>query len=88
MPSRQVKRVIVLVIGWALVLLGVVGLFLPLLQGILLLLLGLYVLSRESRTARGLFERLRQRYPRADARMQDLKERLRSLWPGGRSLDL
>ena len=88
MPRKQVKRAIVLIIGWVLVVLGVIGLFLPLLQGVLLLLLGLYVLSRESRTARRLFERLRQRYPGADGKLHHLRQRLRSLWPGGRSLDL
>ena len=64
-----------LALGWALIGLGVVGLFLPILQGVLFILLGLYVLSRESRIARHWFERLRARFPRADARLQEWRER-------------
>ena len=33
--NRHVKRILVLIVGWAFILLGVVGLFLPILQGIL-----------------------------------------------------
>jgi uncharacterized membrane protein YbaN (DUF454 family) len=76
-PAKQVKRVFSLIIGWTLILLGVVGLFVPILQGILFILLGLYVLSRESRTAHDLLERLRKRFPEAYMKMRRLKERLR-----------
>jgi uncharacterized membrane protein YbaN (DUF454 family) len=68
--ERQVKRVVALVIGWALIALGVVGLFLPFLQGILFILLGLYVLSRESQTARRWLDRGRKRYPKVDAKLK------------------
>lgn len=68
--ERQVKRVVALVIGWALITLGVVGLFLPFLQGILFILLGLYVLSRQSQTARRWLERGRKRYPKAYAKLK------------------
>jgi hypothetical protein len=68
--ERQVKRVVVLVIGWMLVAFGVVGLFLPVLQGVLFILLGLYVLSRESETAHRWLQRGRKRYPNVDARLK------------------
>jgi uncharacterized membrane protein YbaN (DUF454 family) len=71
-----------LTIGWTMILLGVVGLFVPILQGILFILLGLYVLSRESKTARRLLDRLRERYPDAYAKMRQVKEKIRSAWPG------
>jgi uncharacterized membrane protein YbaN (DUF454 family) len=80
-PTRQIKRVTVFIIGWTLVAFGIVGLFLPVLQGILFILLGLYVLSRESVTAHRLFQRLRARYPAVDDRLRRLKARLRALWP-------
>lgn len=67
--EKQVKRIVVLVIGWALIAVGVVGLFLPFLQGILFILLGLYVLSRESITARRWLDRGRKRYPKVDAKL-------------------
>jgi uncharacterized membrane protein YbaN (DUF454 family) len=81
-PAKHIKRIISLTIGWTLILLGVVGLFVPILQGILFILLGLYVLSRESKTARRLLDRLRERYPDAYAKMRLLKDKLRSAWPG------
>jgi len=45
--------------GWALLLLGIAGLFLPLIPGILFLASGLAVLSGESRWARRILERIR-----------------------------
>ena len=77
MASRQIRRVIVLTIGWLLVALGVVGLALPFLQGVLLILLGLYVLSRESAWARLLFQKLRVRYPRLDEKIRVWRRKLR-----------
>ena len=68
--QREIQRVVVLVIGWLLIALGIVGLFLPILQGVLFILLGLAVLSRESRTARLWLQRGRRRYPKADAKLK------------------
>jgi uncharacterized membrane protein YbaN (DUF454 family) len=72
--ERQIKRVVTLVIGWTLIAIGIVGLFLPFLQGILLIFLGLYLLSRESETARRWFERGRRRYPRIDAKLKKWRQ--------------
>jgi uncharacterized protein len=79
---RTLPRLVVLIVGWALVLLGTVGLALPVLQGVLLILLGLYVLSRESRTARVLLEKLRARHPGLDAAVERMKARLGRPLPG------
>ena len=57
------KRVAVLLLGWAFVLLGIVGLFLPVLQGVLFLLIGLIILSSEYLWAQKLLQRLRNRCP-------------------------
>jgi len=85
MQRRPLRRVGVLIVGCALVLLGTIGLAVPVLQGVMLILLGLYVLSRESRTARRLHEQLLARHPglrsaveRAKARLRRLRRRL---WP-------
>jgi uncharacterized membrane protein YbaN (DUF454 family) len=51
---------------------GIVGLFLPVLQGVLFILLGLYVLSRESETAHHWLQRGRKRYPHVDAKLKQL----------------
>ena len=68
--KQHVKRVVVLAIGWTLIAFGVVGLFLPVLQGVLFLLLGLWVLSTESQTAHRWLQQARQRHPKADARLK------------------
>lgn len=57
------KRLGVLLLGWAFILLGIAGLFLPVLQGILFLLIGLIILSSEYVWAHKLLQRLRKRFP-------------------------
>ena len=76
MPRKQIRRIVVLMVGWALIALGVVGLFLPVLQGVLFILLGLYVLSRESKTARRWLDRLRARHPAVDERLHRWRARV------------
>jgi uncharacterized membrane protein YbaN (DUF454 family) len=76
MVKSTVIRVIRLVLGWACVVLGVIGLFVPILQGVLLILLGMALLSRDSRRARRCLLKMRLRYPEAYAAMQRLKARL------------
>ncbi len=74
-----------MIVGWGLIVLGTIGLVLPVLQGVLLILLGLYVLSRESRPARVFFEKLRARHPGLRAALERARTRMRRirrrLWP-------
>jgi hypothetical protein len=60
----NLKRVALIATGWVFVVLGIAGLFLPLLQGILFLLIGLVILSKEYRWAGKLLQRIRSRFPR------------------------
>ncbi len=57
------KRIIRIALGSLFLLLGVVGLILPVLQGILFLIAGLLILSPESRRIRTFLGVLRRRYP-------------------------
>lgn len=57
--------------------LGVVGLFLPFLQGILFMLIGLALLSTESRRVKGVLDRLRVRYPEVHAMERRFLEKLK-----------
>ncbi len=57
--ARLARRIAILALGWGFILLGIVGLVLPVLQGFLFLLIGLALLSSESKTARRILERLR-----------------------------
>ncbi len=61
---KTAKKWAVLGAGWAFMVLGVAGLFLPILQGILFLLIGLIILSSEYVWAHHLLEKIRRRFPR------------------------
>lgn len=61
------KRVAIIIIGWVFIALGIVGLFLPVLQGILFLLVGLVILSTEYHWARRLLGYVRDRFPKLDS---------------------
>jgi uncharacterized membrane protein YbaN (DUF454 family) len=60
----QVKRALVLLVGWGFILVGIIGLFLPVLQGVLFLFIGLIILSSEYAWAHRLIAGLRQRFPK------------------------
>ena len=62
--NRTVKKALVLVTGWAFILLGIAGLFLPVLQGILFLLIGLIILSSEYAWAHHLLTKVKERFPK------------------------
>jgi uncharacterized membrane protein YbaN (DUF454 family) len=67
-PKRsRLLRFTILASGWAFIVLGILGLFLPILQGIVFLAIGAYLLSLESPRARRFIERMRRRYPRLGA---------------------
>jgi uncharacterized membrane protein YbaN (DUF454 family) len=74
--QRHVRRAFVLFIGWALIVFGVIGLFVPVLQGVLFILVGLYVLSRESRAAHAILEKARARFPGVDAKLRGWRRKL------------
>jgi len=69
------KRLALIAAGWALLLLGSVGLFLPVLPGVLLLIIGLSILSVEYEWARRWVTALRNRFPAADRKLQSILAR-------------
>lgn len=68
-------KIRVLALGWVLLLLGVAGMFLPVLPGILLIIAALVLLSREYEWAQRLLTRARQRFPSVAAKAQQLWRR-------------
>lgn len=64
--APNIKHVAAITLGWGFVLAGFAGLFLPVLQGILFLLIGLVILSHEYRWAGRLLARIRSGFPRVD----------------------
>jgi uncharacterized protein len=74
-----IKRIALLGLGWGFIVLGIIGLFLPFLQGVLFILIGLVILSHNSPRVRLLLRRLRARYPRLSAGIDAAEARLRSI---------
>ena len=61
-PVKQVWRVVRIVAGFALIAGGIVGLFLPFLQGIAMIVAGLILLAREFHWARRLLDWTKRRW--------------------------
>lgn len=71
----MMKRIAIATAGWTLLFLGFVGLFLPVLPGVLFLLIGLSILSVEYEWARRWVTELRRRFPVADRKLQEILAR-------------
>jgi hypothetical protein len=69
-------KALFLVVGWLLVVLGIAGLFLPVLQGFLLLIPGLAILSLVSDRLHSFLRARFRRWPRGWRRMQKFRRRV------------
>ena len=61
--QTRLRRWAMLATGWFFVVLGVAGLFLPILQGVLFIIIGLLILSSEYVWAHQLLQKMKQRFP-------------------------
>ena len=61
--------------GWAFIIIGALGVFLPLLQGVLFMVIGLTILSTRYAFAQRMLARLEKKYPEIYARVDRLKQR-------------
>ena len=66
------------IIGWLLIGLGILGLFLPILQGVLFIMIGLAILSSRSKTIRRFLKYLEKRYPHQYHRVVTWRVKIRS----------
>ena len=73
--KARLKRGAIYLTGWGFILLGILGLFLPILQGILFILIGLLFLSSVSPWAARLLHRLAKRFPRISHTLEEAKSR-------------
>ena len=73
--TGTLKKLVALMLGVLFVVLGVIGLFLPVLQGILFLAIGLSLLSYDSPWAERLRRRLYERFPAAAGRLERVTRR-------------
>ena len=74
MATAKMKRAVWLMSGWALLVAGVIGFFLPL-PGVALIVLGLFVLSTEYVWAHSLLGRVRDRFPKTVSVMERVSSR-------------
>ena len=72
------KRILLIATGWVCIVLGIAGLFLPVLQGVLFLVIGLLILSREYAWARNLLARFEQRFPKISHKAHRMARRVRA----------
>jgi hypothetical protein len=78
LPARRRsrwKRLLILISGWFFIVLGILGLFLPILQGILFLAIGSYLLSLESPWVRQKMLQFQRRYPKLGATLDEARIR-------------
>ncbi len=76
--NRRLKRIVILIVGWAFILLGIAGLFLPILQGVLFILIGLIILSSEYVWAHHLLKRIKERFPKLGHIADEATEKAKS----------
>jgi uncharacterized membrane protein YbaN (DUF454 family) len=74
---------VLLIIGWLFIALGVLGLFLPFLQGILFILIGLAILSSRSKVIMLFLKHLEERYPHHYERLGTWREKIRRRFKRG-----
>jgi uncharacterized membrane protein YbaN (DUF454 family) len=67
--QTKARKILTLLAGWAFILFGIVGLFLPFLKGILFLFIGLVILSSEYVWAHRLLSKIRDRFPSVTVRL-------------------
>jgi uncharacterized membrane protein YbaN (DUF454 family) len=75
--SMNFRKLFYIVSGLFLVALGIAGLFLPFLQGVLLIIAGLLLLAPHSKTVRRYIALFRKKYPRLYARAQSVRKMFR-----------
>ena len=72
-----IKRIGLLIIGWFFIGLGVIGLFLPFMQGVLFILIGLAILSSRSDIIKRFLKHLEERHPHLHERVEKWKAKIR-----------
>jgi uncharacterized protein len=75
----QLLKILRIALAVFIIVLGIAGLFLPILQGVLLLLIGFFLLSREIPWVHRQWLRLRKKYPTLFSRLDHWKQKHKKL---------
>jgi len=75
------KRWAILIAGWFFIFLGILGLFLPFLQGILFLVIGLLLLAQVQEWPRRVIDKLKARYPKLGDMVEKCDQKVKG-WLG------
>ncbi|HOD34470.1 MAG TPA: PGPGW domain-containing protein [Syntrophales bacterium] len=71
------KKVWRYIIGWFFVVLGIIGCFLPILQGILFMAIGFLILAPEVPFIQRLLLKMRSRYPEVFKKAEEYKKKIK-----------
>jgi uncharacterized protein len=74
------KNIALQVIGYVFLVLGVLGLFLPFLQGFLFIVVGLLILAKQAPWAHRLLQRFRDQHPRAGELIDQAETKMAGWW--------
>lgn len=78
--KRHIKRVAFDTFGWFFIVIGFVGLFLPILQGILFLIIGFYLLSLHSLWAHQKLHAFKLKHPRIGEKIDYFDRKIRKFF--------
>ncbi|MDD2237575.1 MAG: hypothetical protein PHG65_10255 [Kiritimatiellae bacterium] len=73
------KDLVRVTLGWLFILLGILGLFLPILQGILFLAIGLWLLAPHVPLFHRLQQRVYARHPRIKKRIRRIRAKIKMI---------
>jgi len=74
------KTIALLITGYTFLVLGVLGLFLPFLQGVLFIIIGLIILAKHAPWAHNLLQRFRDHHPKAGELIDRAETTMANWW--------
>ena len=73
---NHIKKIGISIVGWLFIILGILGLFLPILQGVLFIMVGMAILSSRSEIIKRFLNYLQKRYPHHHRHVMIWRERV------------
>jgi uncharacterized protein len=73
---NYIRKIGLSIVGWLFIILGILGLFLPILQGILFIMVGMAILSSRSEIIKRFLNYLKKRHPQHYRHVMIWRERV------------